>query len=46
MSERRLSEIAQRLVQPEDVTSSDFNLINNAAAKAGIHYDLWQKGFL
>jgi hypothetical protein len=46
MSERRLSEIAQRLVQPEDVTSSDFNLINSAAAKAGIHYDLWQKGFL
>ena len=46
MSERRLSEIAQRLVQPEDVTSSDFKLINNAAVKAGIHYDLWQKGFL
>lgn len=46
MSERRLSEIAQRLVRPEDVTSSDFNLINNAAAKAGIQYDLWQKGFL
>ena len=46
MSERRLSEIAQRLVKPEDVTSSDFKLINNAAVKAGIHYDLWQKGFL
>ena len=46
MSERRLSEIAQRLVQPEDVTSSDFKLINGAAVKAGIHYDLWQKGFL
>ena len=35
MSERRLSEIAQRLVQPEDVTSSDFKLINGAAVKAG-----------
>lgn len=46
MSERRLSEIAQRLVQPEDVTSSDFKLINGAAVKAGIQYDLWQKGFL
>ena len=46
MSERRLSEIAQRLVQPEGVTSSDFKLINSAAVKAGIHYDLWQKGFL
>ena len=29
MSERRLSEIAQRLVQPEGVTSSDFKLINS-----------------
>lgn len=46
MTERRLSEIAQRLVKPEAVTSSDFKLINSAAVKAGIHYDLWQKGFL
>ena len=46
MSERRLSELAQRLVKPEGITSSDFAMIDKAACKAGIHFDLWQKGFL
>ncbi len=46
MSERRLSEIARKLVQPEGIVSSDFTMIDRAAVKAGIHYDLWQKGFL
>ena len=46
MSERRLSEIARHLVQPSGITGSDFNLVNRAAVKAGIRYDLWQQGFL
>ena len=46
MSERRLSEIAQRLVKPEGIESSDFTMIDRAAVKAGIYFDLWQKGFL
>ena len=46
MSERRLSEIARHLKQPTGIVSSDFNLINRAASRAGIHYDLWQQGFL
>ena len=46
MSERRLSEIARHLVQPSGIVGSDFNLVNRAAVKAGIRYDLWQQGFL
>lgn len=46
MSERRLSEIAQRLLRPDGIVSSDFSMIDRAAVKAGIRYDLWQKGFL
>lgn len=46
MSERRLSDIAQRLVQPNDIVGSDFTMIDRAAVRAGIHFDLWQKGFL
>ena len=46
MSERRLSEIAQHLKPPEGIVSSDFTMIDKAAVKAGIHFDLWQKGFL
>lgn len=46
MSERRLSEIAQRLVQPKGIVGSDFTMIDHAAVRAGIHFDLWQKGFL
>ncbi|MBW3093101.1 terminase [Bifidobacterium sp. 82T10] len=46
MSERRLSEIAQRLVQPSGIVSSDFTRLNRLAVKAGIHYDLWQQGLL
>ena len=46
MSERRLSEIAQHLKQPEGIVSSDFTMIDKAAIKAGFHFDLWQKGFL
>ena len=46
MSERRLSEIAQKLVKPEGIVSSDFAMIDRAAVKAGIRFDLWQKGFL
>lgn len=46
MSERRLSEIARHLVRPSGIVGSDFNLVNRAAVKAGIRYDLWQQGFL
>ena len=46
MSERRLSEIAQKLVKPKGIVSSDFAMIDHAAVKAGIRFDLWQKGFL
>ena len=46
MSERRLSEIAQKLVKPRGIVSSDFAMIDRAAVKAGIRFDLWQKGFL
>lgn len=46
MQERRLSEVAHHLKQPTGITSSDFTMINTVAAKVGIHYDLWQQGFL
>lgn len=46
MSERRLSELARHLVIPDGITGSDFNLVNRAAARIGIRYDLWQQGFL
>ena len=46
MSERRLSEIAVHLVRPSGIVGSDFNVLNRVAAKAGIHYDLWQQGLL
>lgn len=46
MSERRLSEIAQHLKQPTGIVSSDFSMVDHAAVKAGIGFDLWQKGFL
>lgn len=46
MSERRLSEIARHLARPSGIVGSDFNLVNRAAVKAGIRYDLWQQGFL
>lgn len=46
MQERRLSEIAHHLKQPTGITSSDFTMINHVATKVGIHYDLWQQGFL
>ena len=46
MSERRLSEIAKVLRQPEGIVGSEFTRINKAARKAGIRFDLWQKGFL
>ncbi|WP_306452356.1 terminase [Bifidobacterium pullorum] len=41
-----MSEIARHLVQPSGIVGSDFNLVNRAAVKAGIRYDLWQQGFL
>ena len=43
MSERRLSEIAQRLVQPEDVTSSERRLENSRAGKEGRYRGLRQQ---
>ena len=46
MSERRLSELARHLVIPDGIAGSDFNLVNRAAARIGIRYDLWQQGFL
>ena len=46
MSERRLSEIAKILRQPEGIVGSEFTRINKAARKAGIRFDLWQQGFL
>ena len=46
MSERRLSEIAKVLRQPEGIVGSEFTRINKAARKAGIRFDLWQQGFL
>ena len=46
MSERRLSELDRHLVQPSGIAGSDFNLVNRAALRAGIRYDLWQQGFL
>ncbi|KAA8831457.1 terminase [Bifidobacterium tissieri] len=46
MSERRLSELAQKLVRPTGIAGNDFAKINRAAVKAGIRYDLWQQGFL
>ena len=46
MSERRLSEIAPVLKQPAGIVGSEFPKLNKAAAKAGIHFDLWQQGFL
>lgn len=46
MSERRLSELARHLVVPDGIEGSDFNLVNRAAARIGIRYDLWQQGFL
>ena len=46
MTERRLSEIARTLRQPTGIASSDFTRVNKVAAKAGIHYDLWQQGLL
>lgn len=46
MSERRLSELARHLVVPDGIAGSDFNLVNRAAARIGIRYDLWQQGFL
>lgn len=46
MSERRLSELARHLVVPDGIVGSDFNLVNRAAARIGIRYDMWQQGFL
>lgn len=46
MPERRLSEIAHELRQPTGIVGSDFMMIDCAARKAGIRFDLWQKGFL
>ena len=46
MSERRLSELARVLSRPSGIVSSDFPLIEKAASRMGISYDLWQKGLL
>lgn len=46
MSERRLSELARHLVVPDGIVGSDFNMVNRAAARIGIRYDMWQQGFL
>ncbi|KAB5608403.1 terminase [Bifidobacterium jacchi] len=46
MSERRLSELARVLSRPSGIVSSDFPLIEKAASRMGIEYDLWQKGLL
>lgn len=46
MSDRRLSELARHLVVPDGIAGSDFNMVNRAAARIGIRYDLWQQGFL
>ena len=46
MPERRLSEIAARLVRPSGIVSSDFTRLNRVAVRAGIRYDLWQQGLL
>ncbi|KAA8820282.1 terminase [Bifidobacterium rousetti] len=46
MQERRLSELAHVLSRPSGVVSSDFPRIERAAARMGIHYDLWQQGML
>lgn len=46
MSERRLSELARHLVVPDGIAGSDFNMVNRAAARIGIRYDMWQQGFL
>lgn len=46
MQERRLSEIAQQLVKPSDIEGSDFMRIQKVALRAGVHFDLWQQGFL
>lgn len=45
-SERRLSETAARLIQPDGITGSGFTMINRVANRAGIRFDLWQQGFL
>lgn len=45
-SERRLSETAAHLIQPEGIKSSGFTPINRVANKVGIRFDLWQQGFL
>ena len=44
--ERRLSELAACLVRPKGIVSSGFERVNQAAVRAGIHYDVWQQGFL
>ena len=46
MSERRLSEIAKVLRQPEGIVGSEFTRINKAARKAGIRFGLVAAGLL
>ncbi|WP_043167425.1 terminase [Bifidobacterium callitrichos] len=41
-----MSEIARHLIRPTGIAGSDFPRIQRVALKAGIHYDLWQQGFL
>lgn len=41
MPERRLSELAHVLSRPSGIVSSDFPLIEKAASRMGIEYDLW-----
>lgn len=44
--ERRLSEVASILKQPEGMLSSDFPRIELVANRMDIHWDLWQRGLL
>lgn len=46
MPERRLSELARVLSRPSGIVSSDFPVVEKAAKRMGIEYDLWQKGLL
>lgn len=43
---RRLSELARILHKPSGITGSEFPRVQRVAARAGIHYDLWQQGLL
>jgi phage terminase large subunit-like protein len=43
-SDRKLSDLAAHLVQPEGIVSSSFSRVHRIALKAGIEYDRWQQG--